>query len=79
MAAPDRSRPQGLARQRHARIPVCHRTPGFGVCRVRVSDLERNMGFVRVVGKGNKHRIVPVGKAALEAVEAYLEAAGHVC
>jgi integrase/recombinase XerD len=42
------------------------------LCRVRVSDLERNMGFVRVVGKGNKHRVVPVGKTALAAVEEYL-------
>lgn len=40
--------------------------------RVRVSDLERNMGFVRVVGKGNKHRVVPVGRTALAAVEEYL-------
>jgi len=42
------------------------------LCRVRVSELEMNMGFVRVVGKGNKHRIVPVGKSALGAVESYL-------
>ena len=27
---------------------------------------------MRVLGKGNKHRIVPVGKAALAAVEQYL-------
>ena len=42
------------------------------LCRVRVSELERNHGFVRVVGKGNKHRLVPVGKSALQAVEQYL-------
>jgi integrase/recombinase XerD len=72
IAAPDRSRPQGL--RDSAMLEFLYAT-GLRVselCRVRVSDLERNMGFVRVVGKGNKHRIVPVGKAALEAVEAYL-------
>jgi integrase/recombinase XerD len=72
MAAPDRSRPQGL--RDSAMLEFLYAT-GLRVselCRVRVSDLEMNMGFVRVVGKGNKHRIVPVGKAALKAVEAYL-------
>ena len=72
MAAPDRRRPQGL--RDSAMLEFLYAT-GLRVselCRVGVSDLERNMGFVRVVGKGNKHRIVPVGKVALEAVEVYL-------
>lgn len=42
------------------------------LCGVRLSDLDRNMGVVRVVGKGNKHRLVPVGKSAIQAVEHYL-------
>ena len=42
------------------------------LCKVGVSDIELNMGVVRVLGKGNKHRIVPVGKAAVKAVELYL-------
>jgi len=72
IAAPDRSRPQGL--RDSAMLEFLYAT-GLRVselCKIRVSDLERNMGFVRVVGKGNKHRIVPVGKAALAAVEEYL-------
>jgi integrase/recombinase XerD len=72
MAAPDRKRPNGL--RDSAMLEFLYAT-GLRVselCRVRVSDLERHMGFVRVVGKGNKHRIVPVGKAALGAVEDYL-------
>ena len=42
------------------------------LCGVRVSDLEMNLGYVRVVGKGDKHRIVPAGQVALKAVEDYL-------
>jgi integrase/recombinase XerD len=43
------------------------------LCSVQISDLERNMGIVRVVGKGGKQRLVPVGVSALEAIEQYLE------
>jgi len=48
---------------------------------LRVSELvalKRNhvykdIGFVRVIGKGNKERLVPIGKSALKHVELYLE------
>ena len=30
-----------------------------------------SLGYVRVLGKGNKHRLVPVGAAALQAVEEF--------
>ncbi len=46
---------------------------GYRSCAsVRTSDLEMNLGYVRVLGKGNKQRIVPVGREALRAVEDYL-------
>ena len=38
---------------------------------VRVTDLDLEAGLVRVTGKGNKQRMVPVGKAALQSVERY--------
>ena len=38
---------------------------------LRVSDLEESQGIVRVTGKGNKQRLVPVGREALKSVEAY--------
>ena len=72
IASPDLTKPQGL--RDRAMLEFLYAT-GLRVselCRVRVSDIERNMGYVRVVGKGNKHRLVPVGKAALQAVENYL-------
>lgn len=72
VASPDLGKPQGL--RDHAMLEFLY-AAGLRVselCRVRLSDLDRSMGVVRVVGKGNKHRLVPVGKAAIKAVEAYL-------
>ena len=39
---------------------------------LRVSDLDTKVGCVRCIGKGDKERIVPVGKKALAIVEKYL-------
>ena len=37
-------------------------------------DLVMDAGFVRVIGKGDKERLVPVGDIALDAIERYLDA-----
>jgi integrase/recombinase XerD len=42
---------------------------------LRVGDLEMQMGCLRCIGKGNKERLVPVGRRALAAVEHYLREA----
>jgi integrase/recombinase XerD len=42
---------------------------------LRVGDLEMQMGCLRCIGKGNKERLVPVGRRALAAVENYLREA----
>lgn len=38
-----------------------------------VVSIDLSLGYVRVIGKGNKERIVPVGKKACEFVQRYLE------
>ncbi len=40
---------------------------------LRLSDLYLDQEFIRVTGKGNKERIVPVGGGAIRHVEIYLE------
>jgi len=74
LAAPNQSKPQGLRDRAMLEFLYASGLRVSELCHIRVSDLEMNMGIVRVVGKGNKHRIVPVGKSALLAVERYLAA-----
>jgi integrase/recombinase XerD len=39
---------------------------------LRVMDLDRSVGCVRCIGKGDKERIVPIGKKAMALVDRYL-------
>ena len=41
---------------------------------LKISCLYFKEGFIRVIGKGNKERLVPIGDMAIAAVEEYLEA-----
>lgn len=43
------------------------------LCGARLEALDLDEGFIRVTGKGNKTRLVPVGGKAREAVEDYLK------
>ena len=42
-------------------------------CGVQTSDMHQTLGVIRVVGKGNKHRLVPMGKPAREAIDRYVQ------
>jgi integrase/recombinase XerD len=42
------------------------------LCRLELSAVERDMGVLRVTGKGNKQRLVPFGEPAREAIDSYL-------
>jgi integrase/recombinase XerD len=59
----------------HAMIELLYAT-GLRVselCGLAMADLNLDMGVLRATGKGRKQRMIPVGKAALAAVMAYLE------
>jgi integrase/recombinase XerD len=69
--APDTAKPTGL--RDHAMLDLLYAT-GLRVSelvKLRVADLDEYGGVLRVIGKGNKQRLVPVGKAALGSVEEY--------
>lgn len=38
---------------------------------VKISDLHTEEGFISVIGKGDKQRLVPIGKAALKLIDNY--------
>jgi len=69
--APDTSRPNGLRDQ--AMMEVLYAT-GLRVselCGLKVGDVDKQYGVLRTTGKGNKQRLVPLGKKAIAAVERY--------
>ncbi|HEX7860257.1 MAG TPA: tyrosine recombinase [Verrucomicrobiae bacterium] len=42
---------------------------------LRLEQLHLDSGFISVIGKGNKERVVPVGKSAVKSLERYLRSA----
>ena len=42
------------------------------LCQLRLEQLHLEAGFVTVIGKGNKERVVPVGRTAIGALNDYL-------
>ncbi len=69
---PDPSTPAGLRDK--AMLELLYAT-GMRVSELvslRWEDFDPNLGIVRCLGKGSKERLIPVGKSALRAVEAYV-------
>ena len=44
------------------------------LCRIRLEQLHLESGFITVIGKGNKERVVPAGTKAIKALNDYLVA-----
>lgn len=45
---------------------------------LNINQLDQDLGILKVMGKGRKERIVPVGEKAIHALKAYLERRGEV-
>ncbi len=72
LAAPNLETPIGL--RDRAMLEVLYST-GLRVSELlnlRLSDLDTRMGSIRCIGKGDKERLVPIGRKAIAAVEQYL-------
>jgi integrase/recombinase XerC len=74
LKGPDRTTPFGL--RDLAIIEVLY-SCGIRVAELaglNISDIDFDQRLVRVIGKGDKERIVPIGRKAIKAVKDYLEA-----
>lgn len=45
----------------------------YGLCNLKLSDLYFNEGFIRVLGKGSKQRLVPISPRAIQELNDYFE------
>jgi integrase/recombinase XerD len=75
---PDTSKPAG--KRDRAMLEILY-SSGLRVSELvglRVSDLDLQMGTVRCLGKGDKERLVPVGRRAISAAQDYLRHARPV-
>jgi integrase/recombinase XerD len=72
MQAPDPATPIGL--RDRAMLEVLY-SAGLRVselANLRLADIDARMGCLRCIGKGDKERLVPIGRKAIAAVEHYL-------
>jgi integrase/recombinase XerD len=42
------------------------------IANLKISDLNRDIGYLRCIGKGNRERVIPLGKTAIAAITEYL-------
>lgn len=68
---PDLSTPRGLRDKAMLELLYATGMRVSELVHLRSSDFEPGLGVVRCLGKGNKERLIPVGKSALRAMEAY--------
>lgn len=74
IAAVDTSTPKGAARLRHASEVLY--SCGLRVSELtslRMQDLFFGEGYIRVIGKGDKQRLVPISATARDRIQLYLE------
>ena len=72
MAGPNTATPLGLRDRAMLEVLYSSGLRVSELINLRLSDLDGRMGCIRCIGKGDKERLVPVGRKAVEAVEQYL-------
>lgn len=75
LAAPDASTPTGCRDRAMLEVLYACGLRVSELCTLKVTDVNLQLGFLRVTGKRNKQRLVPIGSKARECVEAYQESA----
>ncbi len=72
LAQPDVSTPAGIRDKAMLELLYATGMRVSELVHVGAADFDMGLGIIRCLGKGNKERLIPVGKSALHAVETYL-------
>jgi site-specific recombinase XerD len=73
LGAPDQKKPDGI---RDFCILMVFSYTGMRIselCNLQLKDINLNEGTIRVIGKGNKERIIPIIKPVIESINNYLD------
>jgi integrase/recombinase XerD len=73
--APDIAKPNGLRDRAMFELLYATGIRVSELIRIKTSSLDAGLGLIRVTGKGNKQRIVPVHAEALHVIREYAESA----
>lgn len=71
--SPDLTKPNGVRDRAMLALLYASGLRVSELCGLLLQDLNLEMGIVRVTGKGNKQRLVPVGAEAVQAIRDYLD------
>jgi integrase/recombinase XerD len=72
LEAPDPDKPTGLRDRAMLQLLYAAGLRVSELCNVKCGDMNTGVGVITVIGKGNKQRLVPVGRVAQSAVADYL-------
>ncbi len=72
LEAPPSGKPTGIRDRAMLQLLYAAGLRVTELCRLELSAVERDLGVLRITGKGNKQRIVPFGIPAQRAVDLYL-------
>jgi integrase/recombinase XerD len=73
--APSEAKPLGLRDRAMLQLLYATGLRVSELVHLQRGDLHADLGYLKLTGKGGKQRLVPVGRAALDSIETYLEQA----
>jgi integrase/recombinase XerD len=75
LTAPTGERPSDLCDQAILELAYASGLRLAELCGVRLEQLHLEAGFLTIIGKGSKERVVPVGRVAVAALQRYIDVA----
>ena len=73
LSAPDSETPEGMRDKAMLELMYASGLRASEVVSLRMENVEANAGFLRILGKGSKERVVPVAQPALDTLKEYMK------